>query len=54
MAQFETFYENKFKPPRRIVIDNNPAYSSNNYLHINITTNIIVNNSELDNKISIN
>ena len=41
-----------FKPPRRRVINDKSTYSSNNYLHINTTTKVIVNNSKLDNKIS--
>ena len=39
------------KPPRRRVINDNSDYSSNNYLHINITTNVIVNNNKIGFKI---
>ncbi len=52
MAQFETISESKFNPPHRRDFDINPAYSSNNYLILIYTTNIIVNNSKLGNKIS--
>ena len=52
MAQIETIWESRFKSPRRRDFDDNLAYSSNNYLILIDTTNIIVNNSKLDNKIS--
>ena len=52
MVQFETISESRFKPPRRRDFDDNLAYSSNNYLILIGTTNIIVNNNKIGNKIS--
>ena len=52
MAQFETISESIFKTPFRRDFNNNLAYSSNNYLILIDTTNVIVNNNKIDNKIS--
>ena len=52
MAQIETILESRFKLPRRRDFDDNLAYSSNNYLILIDTTNLIVNNNKIGNKIS--
>ena len=52
MAQIETIWESRFKLPRRRDFDDNLAYSSNNYLILIDTTNLIVNNNKIGNKIS--
>ena len=52
MAQFETISESIFKKPRRRDFNNNLAYSSNNYLILIGTINVIVNNNKIGNKIS--
>ena len=54
MAQFKLFFIVHLKPPRRRDIDDKLAYNSNNYLILIGTTNIIVNNSKIDDKISAN
>lgn len=53
MAQFETILKSRFKSPRRRDFDDNLAYSSNNYIILVGTTNIIVNNNKIGNKIDI-
>jgi len=52
LVQFETICKSIFKPPRRRDFDDNLAYSSNNYLILIDTINIIVNNNKIGNKIS--
>ena len=54
MAQFETICKSRFNPPCKRDFDDNLAYSSNNYLILIGTTNIIVNNNKLGIKISAN
>jgi hypothetical protein len=52
LVQIETICKSRFKLPRRRDFDDNLAYSSNNYLILIDTTNIIVNNNKIGAKIS--
>jgi hypothetical protein len=52
LAQFETIFKSRFNPPCKRDFDDNLAYSSNNYLILIDTINIIVNNNKIGAKIS--